>query len=50
MFTDYPEHCKHHAGLIETHLIVAGHFHFCLKLSSIFSIIERSIINSKAIV
>ena len=41
---------NHHAGLVEARLIIAGHLHLGLKLPAIFGIIERSVINGKAIV
>ena len=41
---------QHQSGLVETGLVIAGHFHFDFKLSSVGGVIERSVVHGKAVV
>lgn len=41
---------QHQSGLVETGLVIAGHFHLHFKLSSVGSVIERSVVYGKTIV
>ena len=41
---------QHQSGLVETGLVVAGHFYLHFKLSSVSGVIERSVVHGKAIV
>ena len=40
----------HHSGLVESHLIVARHFYFCLKFAAVFGIIEGCVVNGESVV
>ncbi len=41
---------NHHAGLVETHLVIAGHLYLRLEFSAVFRIVEGSVINGETIV